>query len=93
MVVVWLKVLTKHFGGLDTGRREVGWLELHGGDCRAGRDDLRETEEKTGERRGEEQLGDVPARAGGGQSEEEEGGHVPPSSQSGRAGGCWRQYR
>ena len=41
VVVVWLQMLTKHFSGLDTGRREVGWLELHAGDCRDGRDDLR----------------------------------------------------
>ena len=41
VVVVWLQMLTKHFSGLDTGRREVGWLELHAGDERDGRDHWR----------------------------------------------------
>ena len=38
VVVVGLQMLTEHFSGLNTGRREVGWLELHAGDKRDGRD-------------------------------------------------------
>ena len=41
VVVVRLEMLAEHLSGLDTGRREVGRLELHAGDGREGRDDLR----------------------------------------------------
>ena len=41
VVVVRLQMLTKHLRGLNTGRREVRWLELHPADGREGRDEVR----------------------------------------------------
>ena len=90
VVVIGLEVLAKHFSGLDTGWREVRWLELHPGDGRDGRDDWRLRRKLV---RGEESVGCVMVAGPGAASQEEDRHHVTPSSQSGGGCWCWRQYR